>query len=282
MKLPNFLIVGAMKSGTTVLYQYLKQHPQIYMSSVKETNFFLRDHKNLEEYSAFFQGVSNEKAIGEASPCYLDHSKAYKRIAHYLPEAKLIAILRNPADRAYSHFFMRYRQKLHGMNEDEVLDYFTSMLQEDRIITKRGFYYNHLKNYFNLFERDRLKICLYEDLKIAPDALIQDIFQFLGVDEKYQIGNYNIYYNKGGIPKNQLLYSSLSNLRQYFNMFFKGFLPEEINKRIHNIYNSIRNSNLVKQPKLKPEIRQQLIKVYQEDILHLQDLIERDLSTWLK
>ena len=71
MTLPNFLIIGAMKSGTTVLYQYLKQHPQIYMSPEKETKFFISDYKDIDEYHTFFPGVTDEKAIGEASPCLL-------------------------------------------------------------------------------------------------------------------------------------------------------------------------------------------------------------------
>ena len=279
--IPNFLIVGGMKAGTTVLYQYLKQHPQIYMSPVKETNFFVRDCESLAEYSAFFQGVSNEKAIGEASPSYLDHPNVCQRIAHYLPEVKLIAILRNPADRAYSHFLMKYRQQLHGMNEEEVLNYCTKIFEEDRGMLKRGLYYTHLKNYFNLFKREQIKICLYEDLKSDPNPLLQELFQFIEVDE-YQINNFNTYYNKGGITKNRLFYNSLNSVRKYFNTSLRQFFPEEINQKLYSIYNTIRNKNLAKQPKLQLKNRQQLIGFYDEDILKLQDLIQRDLSIWLK
>ena len=281
MNLPNFIIIGGMKAGTTVLYQYLKQHPQIYMSPVKETNFFVRDCESLEEYQTFFQGVSDQKAIGEASPSYLDHPNVYRRIAHYLPEVKLIAILRNPADRAYSHFFMKYRQQLHGMNESEVLNYCTKIFEEDRGMLKRGLYYRHLQNYFNLFQPQQIKICLYDDLKNDPDALLQDIFQFIDVDE-YHLDNFNTYYNKGGITKNQFFFDVLNDVRKYFNTSLRNFFPESFNKKLYSIYNTIRNKNLAKQPKLPPENRQQLIKVYREDILKLQDFIGRDLSMWLE
>lgn len=281
MTLPNFLIIGAMKAGTTALYQYLEQHPQVYMSPIKETDFFLRD-RNIEEYTTFFQGVGNQKAIGEASPGYLARSKACERIARHLPDIKLIAILRNPVERAYSYFLMRYRQELYGMNEDKIMSYFSQIIQTDRLLIQEGLYYKYLKNYLYFFNRDCIKICLYEDLKFAPNILLQDIFQFLDVDEKYQIDNYNTYYNKGGIIKNQFLYNSLNNLRKYFNLFSKSAIPEVINQKAYYIYNYIRNSNMSKSPEIKSEIRQQLIKIYHQDILNLQKLIKRDLASWLQ
>ena len=251
MTLPNFLIIGAMKSGTTVLYQYLKQHPQIYMSSVKETRFFARENKNIEEYYNFFQGVTNEKAIGEASPGYFGHNEAYKCIAHYLPNAKLIAILRNPVDRAYSHFLMKYRQELHGMSDHAILEYFTRIIQveKDLAVTNQGFYYKHIKKYLEVFNLEQIKICLYEDLKNDPVLLIQDICQFLNVDQIYQIDNDNTYYNKGGMYKNKNFYILLDQLRKYFNTFLKRFIPKNINTKIHKIYNNIRNSSLSSPPK---------------------------------
>ena len=284
MTLPNFLIIGAMKSGTTVLYQYLKQHPQIYMSPVKETNFFMRDNKDIKEYHTFFQGVTDEQAIGEASPGYFGHQKAYKRIARHLPNAKLIAIFRNPADRAYSHFLMKYRQELHGMDDREILEYFTKIIQveKDIAVTNQGFYYRHIKKYLELFNLKQIEICFYEDLKSDPVSLIDDIYQFLNVDRAYTISDNKTYYNKGGIQNNKFLYISLNNLRKYLNPFLKRFFPEKINKKIYNIYNTIRNSNLAKPPKLTPEIRQQLIELYREDILQLQNLSDRDLSSWVK
>lgn len=133
MTLPNFLVIGAHKAGTTALYNYLKQHPQVYMSPAKEPRFFALEGKNLkflgpkkdpgnrcrfttlEAYRELFQGVSSEVAIGEASTLYLYSQEAPKRIQHYIPDAKLIAILRNPIKRAYSNF-------VHAMQDDrEVL-----------------------------------------------------------------------------------------------------------------------------------------------------------------
>lgn len=130
MTLPNFLIIGAAKAGTTSLYHYLAQHPQIYMSPIKEPNFFALEERcvdfrgpgdhlyikqfsvtELERYRSLFQGVTHEQAVGEASPLYLYSPVAPARSHRYVPEMKLIAILRHPVDRAYSAFLHLLRDE---------------------------------------------------------------------------------------------------------------------------------------------------------------------------
>src|SRR5688572_7713518 len=128
MVMPNFLIIGAAKAGTTSLYSYLNQHPQIFMSPVKEPNFFALEGEKLnfrgpgdaqvinrysitqlESYRAHFKGITQETCIGEASTLYLDHPKAVERIQHYTPKARLITILRDPVERAFSNFLHAVR-----------------------------------------------------------------------------------------------------------------------------------------------------------------------------
>ncbi|MCW5935662.1 MAG: sulfotransferase, partial [Fimbriimonadia bacterium] len=122
MRMPNFLIIGAAKSGTTALYFYIKQHPEVFMAKVKEPRFFAYeggvpewkgplDAENnawvitdKEVYTALFNDVSEEKVWGEASPIYLYSEPAPERIKNYAPDAKLVAILRHPIERAYSHY----------------------------------------------------------------------------------------------------------------------------------------------------------------------------------
>jgi Sulfotransferase family len=148
--MPNFLIIGAAKSGTTSLYHYLNQHPQIYMSPEKEPEFFALEGRkldfdgpdgkevinrriqrnrptNIEEYRALFEGVSGETAIGEASPWYLYSVQAPSRISYYIPGVKLIAVLRNPVERAYSLFlYLRLRGQ-------EPLSDFSQALQAEEV-----------------------------------------------------------------------------------------------------------------------------------------------------
>jgi hypothetical protein len=218
MTMPNFLIIGAARSGTTALYRYLKQHPQIYMSAVKEPNFFavteeepgtfrptkgragrLARHPlevvriaDLEAYSALFQEVGDEVAIGEASPFYLITPEAPERIKHYLPGVKLIALLRNPVDRAYSAHSLRwlYAGQERGSFGQAVRD------------IHWGFYYTHLERYFALFERTQIKIHLYEDFRANPTGVLQDIFGFLGVSDTF-VPDLSGDYNVGGTAKNR-------------------------------------------------------------------------------
>ena len=292
MILPNFLIIGAPKAGTTTLYNYLKQHPQIYMSSIKEPHFFSYgcDNKpttklsfisNWEEYQTLFQKVSEQTAIGEASTSYLYHPRAAERIHHYLPNAQLIAILRDPAESTYSKFLMDYRWQFDIYSQRNPLEDFAQAIKQSPAVQRSGLYYKKLQCYFALFNKKQLKICLFEDLKREPNALLQDIFQFLEVDEKFCVNKSIPVYNSGGVPKNKIIYTSLNKLRKKFNTTLSPFVPDSFHKPIYNFYFSLRNLNLVKPPLLPLEMRRQLIEIFREDILQLQDFLQRDLSRWL-
>lgn len=291
MTMPNFLIIGAQKAGTTALYFYLRQHPQIYMPPGKEAHFFSYENEdlnfrgplrnlptpiaNIEEYRALFEEVSDEIAIGEASPSYLYIPKAVERIQHYIPDAKLIAILRNPVDRAYSNF-------MHCLRDGcEPLTDFEQALQAEKArisdnwgamwhYTQKGFYYTQLRRFFDRFDQEQIRVYLYEDLHTNPVGVTQDIFQFLGVDRF--VPDVSSKYNVSGIPKNktlQVLMTQLAPIKSSITPFLPTKLRQFIQERI------------LAKPELPLEVRRQLIQVYQEDILKLQDLIQRDLSKWL-
>jgi hypothetical protein len=309
MAMPNFLIIGAAKAGTTALYHYLKQHPQIYMSSEKEPHFFAFEGEkldfqgtkgnqewlnrasitNIETYCLQFQGVENEIAIGEASALYLYIPKTPERIQHHIPSAKLITILRNPVDRAYSAFLYLSRDGLEPLTD------FARALREEEIRIRNnwvpiyyyqqlGFYYVQLKRYFDIFDRDQIRVYLYESLKANPVGLLQDIFRFLGVDDTFN-PDVSLRYNVSAAPKNKALHTFLIKPHP-IKSILKPFLPEELRKHIYislqNRIFSLQNQNLDKPLPLSPEFRKQLIEVYREDILKLQDLIQQDLSKWLE
>ena len=295
MTMPNFLIIGAAKAGTTALYEYLKQHPQVYMSHEKEPKFFAlegekldfrgpHDQENInrtaitdiEAYRKLFEGVSNEIAIGEASPLYLYSPKAPGRIKNYIPDAKMIAILRNPVDRAYSGYMMHL-----GLGWETTNDFTQALLEEEMRIRNNwgwghyvnvGFYYMQLKRYFDTFNPDQIKVYLYEDLNANPIAMLQEIFQFLNVDQSF-IPDIAIKHNISGIPKNNFL-GALINSVKPLNPILKQVFPSRLRQ-------NIKKQVLVK-PQLSMDVRKQLIEVYREDILNLQDLIHRDLSEWMK
>ncbi|MEM7591330.1 MAG: sulfotransferase [Cyanobacteria bacterium P01_A01_bin.83] len=299
--MPNFLLIGAQKSGTTALNYYLKEHPQIYMSPIKEPGFFdfegqkpnfvgpgdqeLYDHvpTNIESYSNLFQAVSDEIAIGEATTWYLYSSKAPKRIQHYIPNAKLIIILRNPVDRAYSAFSHTIRDGREPIN-----DFAQALKEEEERINQNweyiwhykqmGFYYDQLKRYFDLFDRSQIKVYLYEDLKYDSIALMQDICQFLNIDKTLISGSLPRR-NVSGFAKSKLLDYFLDKQNvQWIKTPFKLFLSSKMRE---NIVVNLKNKNRTKPP-ISPAVKIYLTKIYREDILKLQELIERDLSGWLE
>ena len=304
MTMPNFLLLGTMKSGTTSLYYQLKQHPDIYMSPVKAPDFFALEgrkwdfngpegqaaanywtsqHKstNIEEYRALFQGASDEVAIGEASPSYLYRPEAPSRIRHYIPEAKLIAILRDPAERAYSQYCFAC---LAGR---EPLSFVQALRAEEERIQNGydwlyhyknfGFYYTQLKRYYEIFERDQLRVYLYDDLKDNPIGVVQDIFRYLGGDDTF-IPDNSWRFNPGGIPKNAALHRFLKQPSKVKSVA-KSLLPD---RQARQAWERVLSLNLTEAPPMPQEVRRELVEKFRQDILNLQDLLERDLSGWLQ
>lgn len=296
MKLPNFLIIGAAKAGTSSLYYYLKQHPEIYMSPVKETNFLALEGEKLdyigpdlginqtsvvklEDYQNLFKLVTNEKAIGEASPIYLDSQKAIARIKHYIPETKLIAVLRNPIERAFSSYCHLLREDLEMVSFKEALD-----IEEERIKNKwshlyyykqKGFYYKYLKRYYENFDRDRLKIYLFEDLNYNTLNIVRDIFDHLEVDHTF-VPNLTRK-NVSGIPQNKYIYNLFAK-KNNLKTILKPLFPKAIRR---NLYDLVTRKTLKPKPVMDLETKQYLLDLYRQDISKLQDLLDRDLSHWL-
>jgi hypothetical protein len=299
MPLPNFLIIGAQKAGTTALNHYLKQHPQIYMSPAKEPGFFAFEGETLDfrgpgdeyghrfvtteldAYRKLFEGVTNETAIGESSTWYLYSSKAPERIQHYIPDTKLIAILRNPVDRAYSSFLHLIRDEREPFND------FAKALKEEQTrinnnweylwrYTDMGFYSVQLKRYFEKFDPSQIKVFLYEDLNDNPANLLKETFRFLQVDETY-IPEVFTRLNVSGARKSKTVDALLDD-KNPIKRFLKPLLPVKFRK---SIANQLRTYNYAK-PECLPSVRKELIGIFREDILELQNLIERDLSKWLE
>lgn len=299
MTLPNFLIVGVARSGTTSLYNYLKQHPEVYMSPIKEPKYFAfqgeqlqwagpNDQKSvknyiatLEEYQNLFKNVAHEKAIGEISPWYLYSKTAASRIKSCIPDVKLIVILRNPIDRAYSNFLVNLKTGRESLDDfEKVIKQENQRIQQNwgwtfHYIT-RGFYYENLMRYFNLFEPHQIKIYIYEDLTSSPENLLYNLCQYLEVDDNF-IFKTQKKHNISYIPKSRLLEELLNN----FSIEKSRLVQGKVSKNIaENLKQTLKQWNQ-KKTKMSPKIRDYLIDVYKEDIMKVQDLINRDLSSWL-
>ncbi|WP_330203117.1 sulfotransferase [Cyanobacterium sp. Dongsha4] len=315
MTLPNFLIIGAAKSGTTSLYKYLNEHPQVFMSPRKEIHFFCTDNEkvvnlkkltslssitkpvlNIEDYRKYFEQYNPVKhlAIGEVSPGYLISSEiASKNISKYCPKMKLIAILRNPVDRAYSHFV--YAQQI-GIEKNSDQNTIVDRKMESNYIyfghdqyfhryLDPGFYYRNLLPYFNRFDPDQIKIYLFDDLCHNPTLLMKDLLSFIGVDVSFDFSSITSKNNRSGIPKNKGVYHIFwqKNNSLFRNNKLLNLIPSKIKKFSVNLIRSqLDNILLTKPDPISTQLKSKLVDIYHEDILLLQSLLQKDLSHWLE
>lgn len=297
MTLPNFLLIGAPKSGTTSLYEYLRQHPQVFMSEMKEPNFFAFEGESLsfrgsgaeinkasitqlEKYKTLFYRA-NHKVVGEASTLYLYIPKASERIKYYIPEVKLIAVLRNPVDRAYSSFLHLIRQ-----GREPIKDFEKALLVEEERIKNNwiflsrykdvGLYYSQLKRYYDKFDSAQIKVFLYDDLKNDCVGLMKEVYDFLEVDNTFLIDS-TVKFNISGLPKSLLLQKIIST-RYPGKKFIKSMFSDNIK---NHVIKKVQEINLETPPKMSPTTRTMLTKYFEEDIVKCQELIQRDLSMWI-
>lgn len=311
-QLPTFLIIGAAKSGTTSLYQYLGQHPDIFMSPEKEPHFFaFKDHplnfsgpgddkliertvSTWEGYRSLFESAESHMAIGEASPSTLYFPASVRRIEKYLPEARLVVILRNPVDRAHSNFYTMLLQAREPQSsfraalekEDERIASNWSMFWHYK---RLGFYHSQLSRFYERFSSDQIHVCLFNDFVQNPTAVSQDIFSFIGVDNTF-VPDTSTQYNQSGHPKSWALHYLLQCAG--IGKKVRTVLPSSLNKligtycqpvtrRMRQWKKYIVHRNL-ESPSLAAETRSYLRDLYREDIRRLQSLISRDLSHWLE
>lgn len=307
-KLPTFIIIGAGKSGTTALHNYCEAHPQVFMTSVKETNFFeLEGHTinhnqeddpeqlfhypqsitTWEDYRNLFSEVTNEVALGETSPMYLYGKRAPQHIKEKLPDVKLIAILREPVNRLYS----RWTHLLRDQNDPVANMDFSQALDKDTLWWKRndlvreGMYYTHISRYFELFDRSQLKVFLFDDLRNNSELVMQELFDFIGVDSSFK-PDLDREYNVSGKPKNPIVDSLIGTNSILINTAKKlaPGLVEKIKQsgQAQKMLTDVRKKNMEK-PVVSDDVNAAIYKkYYQEEVEKLEGLLQRDLSKWKK
>jgi hypothetical protein len=289
--LPTFLVIGAAKSGTTSLYRYLEQHPDVFMSPVKETLFFAPDCRRpgpdgtargvatLAEYEALFAAAGACRAIGEASPEYLFSPLAPERIKGLVPDARLIALLRHPAERAYSAYLHLVRDGVEPLTDfRQALAAEPARRAEGRdalwLYTAVSHYHEQLCRYFEHFPREQVQVHLYDDFAADPAAVVHRVFEFIGVDPRFEADT-SLRFNPGGIPRSKLVHRAIgtdSRLRRAL----LNRLPEKFGFSV--IVNAI-NRNLDK-PELPAEARAELVASFADEVSRLEQLLGRDLSNW--
>lgn len=298
MTLPNFLLIGAAKAGTSSIHNYLKQHPDVFLSSVKEPRFFAFDARGTEqdrprdrlwadrlvttreEYERLFDDVAKERAIGESSTIYLASKHAASRIKRHVPHAKLIVSLRNPIDRAYSHYQMCRNLGLEPLGTFEKAvaaekSRSTPGLIQPWEYLRRGLYFQQLRSYLELFDREQIHIVLFDDLSRDPEAVLHGFCRFLGVDDTFQSDTAK-QNNVARRYRSRRLGRVISSADRA-----KRFVPPRLRDRARHALRRLDNLNRGAQPRLKEQTRRALAELYAEDVGELETLLGRDLSHWL-
>ncbi|MBN1271990.1 MAG: sulfotransferase [Candidatus Aminicenantes bacterium] len=302
-RIPNFLIVGAAKCGTSSIAQYIEQHPQAFIPKVKEPMFFSSSFyqrkvsgdplyteaqkkllvRTWEEYRSLFRDVKKEKAVGEASTPYLYlYQETIPKIKEYLKDPKIIIMLRNPADRAFSAYSHILRDTGWNMSFDRCI-----RLEKERIeagwdtihhILRAGFYYRQVKAYLEAFSH--VRIFLFDDLYRDAAGLMKEVYRFLGIDEHFS-PDLEVRWNISGVPSNRLLYRFLFGswiMRWLAKPFLGAFFDDSKLQRWKECW----RARILKKPVFTEEKRRELLGIFREDIIKLQALIGRDLSFWIQ
>jgi Sulfotransferase domain len=267
--LPNFLIVGASRCGTSWMAKNLKLHPQIYMPSIKELHFFDRDFdKGWDYYASFFPKEKGRacKAIGEATPAYLYMPQVPHLIASRLPDVKIIVSLRNPIDRAYSHYWNLVATAPEG-HVNSKLSFEEKLAFTPRLVDE-GFYDQRLSRYYERFPPQNILILIFEEMVKDQVSHFRRIYEFLGIDQAFVSPLLDIRINSAASKLGRSRALDLA-----YKTFYKIIRIPALSRRLDDF-------NARPPPEMDAATRQALRERYVPTIQNLETLLGRDLRIW--
>lgn len=286
----NFFIVGAPKAGTTSLYHYLDEHPEIEMSSHKEPNFFsdlpiqeqgMYYSKNridtIEKYHGLFSKEDKGVIFGEASVSYLFYNEVAEKIKEYNLDAKIIIMLRNPIDRAFSHYLMDYRLGLIKESFESIINKTSKNVNAHLFYQqyiKVSEYSNQIERYLKEFSKNNLLFIDYEEFKKDTSGIVSRVYSFLDLHSEH-IPNVYKKYNAFTMPKNNLIRLIYSFV--FIRKILNWILPEKLITGIRSLL-----FKHDQQPELCKRTRTQLKQYFKADVLKLNQMIDQDFSKWIK
>lgn len=298
-RMPDFLIIGAMKSGTTSLFELLGRHPDIFVPYWKELQYFSRDHKfNRGEkfYRDEFIDAREDQLIGEASTCYSrwpHYPHAAERIAKRLPNIRLIYLMRHPVERAYSHYGHIMQERM-IRKSGEILS-FKEALENDREIIDASLYMMQIERYLPLFQRDQFLFLTLDELKSSPATLLQRTQEFLAIKPIDLAARSEVTANKWGdkVTETRIrgFIKGLQNVRGLSGVI-KKVLPRATRQQLKdtliqsNFLNSLfktgRTDEKNRLSPLSPETREMLLAEFKEPTKQLEEFLGCELPGWHK
>jgi len=282
MKRPNLFVVGAMKSGSTTLHDYLAEHSEIFMSAEKEPGFFVPElwsRKSGEEYSQLFAAAGNVRYRGESSTHYTKlptYTGVAERMYQYNPEAKILYIVRHPVKRTISHYLHNRRDLARHAENRPIL----RAIEQDEIYIAYSNYAMQIRPYYEKFGKGNIQVVLFEELIVSPESVLKDIFQWLEVSLTSPGTGYNKQSNaapavaatvRGIGILNKLRYSSLWNR-------LSPLFPEKI-KKIGNAMAAKREELTVSDSDAY-EVHRMLRPIYRECSRDLEALTGKSFAAW--
>ena len=279
-RLPDFLIIGVPKAGTTSLAAYLSAHPQVFMPAEKELHFFDTDRHDLGWYEAQFAPAEDAVATGEATPTYLFRERALKRMVEVVPGARLMVIMRNPVDRAYSHYWWSrainetrdfataVRAEMAEGPSDVSLNW-DGASREESTYTVGGRYLEVLERLCRYYPREALLPVIFEELRDDTARVYAEVCRFVGVDDGVRPERLGKVMN----PAYRVRWPALR--RAMFRYRAWKRLPFGLAERIDRM-----NQTQLEYPKMDPEIRAELLAWFAPGNAALEKWLGRDLSVW--
>ncbi len=286
MRLPDFLIIGAAKSGTTSLYKYLSRHPQVYLSAIKEPQFFAVDsqyERGIEWYSSLFNDARPDQICGEASTDYTKlplYSKTADRIARHLPNVKMIYIIRHPVERAYSHYVHLERGKKIELT-------FEDYIQQNSVCLDTSCYIRQINRYLKIFPKESFLFLLMEDLIHNPDQTLGQVCKFIGVDDRVSLtSGEQVIENSGQAYFKDTIRSKITSPIRALPLVetLKDTVPQQWRDFAYNLLQDSFYGRRIEQQylasKMSSETRQWLLEKFKEPNQELAEFLNRDLSSW--
>jgi hypothetical protein len=296
LRRPTFFVVGGSRCGTTSLHHALVNHPGIYVPADKSPNFFTADdmagfpgsaamaamkgHSVMseQEYLHLFTSAGRDQVCGEVSPVYLQSVHTAGRIASFAPEARIVAILRNPIDRAFAHFIGRRRDGL-----ETLVDFEATIANELADPAPKAVAFNHylaigryahfLKPFYSAFPRQQVLVLFFDDFVRDPVAVLQEMFTFLGVEaigEQLPLEQKN----RGGIIRNPLL-RAVWTRSVLLRARLRKHLPATVRDSVGRLFLAG-----MEKPALKQDLRRALTGYFADDLRELETLCGRSLAAW--